>query len=380
MPKQRFGLGRGLDALIPDDSPAAASMNGNGGNSTSTPLETSLALSAPQEVPIAAISPNPYQPRAPLTDDEAMLELAASIQEYGLLQPLLVTTSGGRGAPYQLIAGERRWRAAQLAGLERVPVVIKEATNQQMLEMALVENLQRADLNPLEAARGYQMLIDEYGLTQEEVADRVGRARPTVANTLRLLQLPEAVRMKLITNPDTFTEGHARAVLSIPDDEQRIQMANQIIAQTLTVREAEELARKHNQSSLLLTPDRRGGKARPQSYDTKLLEEEFMRAVQLKVRLQRTVKGKGSLTLYFASEDQLQLLYQWLVAANAARDGGGFDLNTLAGMNAALGNGMAPGLHGANGSNGLNGAHSTGDAAEADDTADESFDVTFEDD
>lgn len=376
MPKQRFGLGRGLDALIPDAVPAPAP--------TTTPLETSLALSALQEVPVEAISPNPYQPRAPLTEDDAMLELAASIQEHGLLQPLLVTTAGAsaQGASYVLIAGERRWRAAQLAGLDRVPVVVKEATNQQMLELALVENLQRADLNPLEAARGYQMLIDEYGLTQDEVADRVGRARPTVANTLRLLQLPEPVRMKLITNPDTFTEGHARAVLSIPDDDQRIEATNHIIAKGLSVREAEELARRLNQKSLLLTPDRRGGKARPQNYETKLLEDEFTRAVQLKVRLQRTTKGKGSLTLYFANEEQLQLLYQWLVAANSAHEAGmlggvpgGFDVNALAGMHAALRNGATNGAHGMNGSSLLNGAERT----EESDAGDEAYDVMFED-
>lgn len=360
MPKQRFGLGRGLDALIPGASPVT----------TDRAFETQLSMSALHEIPVAAIVPNPYQPRAEITEDEALLELAASIQEYGLLQPLLVTTaaSNGHGTTYQLIAGERRWRAARLAGLETVPVVIKEATSQQMLEMALVENLQRSDLNPLEAARGYQMLIDEYGLTQDEVADRVGRARPTVANTLRLLQLPEQVRAKLVTNPDTFTEGHARAVVSITDDEQRIQATNQIIAQGLSVRQAEELARRYRQASLLLTPDRRGGKARPQSYETTQLEQEFTRAVQLKVRLQRTTKGKGSLTLYFANEDQLQRLYQWLVASNQSAGEytlGGINLSDLAGMNAALGNGAA------------NGVDHARDEAEA---PDESFDVTFEDD
>src|SRR5579859_3605206 len=156
MPKQRFGLGRGLDALIPGSAPA----------SDDAVFASQIAPSAMHEVPVAAISPNPYQPRAPMIEDEALLELAASIQEYGLLQPLLVTAAerNENGAPYQLIAGERRWRAAQLAGLDTVPVVIKEATSQQVLEMALVENLQRTDLNPLEAAQGYQMLVDEYGL------------------------------------------------------------------------------------------------------------------------------------------------------------------------------------------------------------------------
>ncbi|HEV7126501.1 MAG TPA: ParB/RepB/Spo0J family partition protein, partial [Ktedonobacterales bacterium] len=298
MPKQRTGLGRGIDALIPDNLPMA----------DDSYLDTSLPPTGIFEIPIGAVALNPQQPRAPLVEDDALLELAASIQEYGLLQPVLVTISGTDedGTRYQLIAGERRLHAAQLAGLERVPAVIKEATPQLMLEMALVENLQRTDLNPLEEAQGYVMLIEEYGLTQEAVAQRVGRNRVTISNTIRLLQLPERVRGWLLTNPQTFSEGHARAVLQINGEDERIQAAQQIIAQEMSVRAAEELARRYNEASMLLTADRRGGKSRPQSYETKALEDEFTRAVQLKVRLQRTTRGKGSLTLYFSNEEQLQ--------------------------------------------------------------------------
>src|SRR5215467_14197740 len=177
MPKQRFGLGRGLDALIPGASIVP----------DDTPLDTSLANSAIFEVPVAAIAPNPLQPRLAVSEDDPQLqELATSIGEFGLLQPLLLTLDGQDeyGPRYRLIAGERRWRAAQLAGLEAVPAIIREATPQQMLEMALVENLQRTDLNPLEEAQGYLMLIEEYGLTQEQVAERLGRNRATVANTI----------------------------------------------------------------------------------------------------------------------------------------------------------------------------------------------------
>ena len=218
-------------------------------------------------MPVDAISPNPLQPRAPLGDDEQLRELAESIQNYGLLQPLLVAVeSEDEDEPrYQLIAGERRWRAARLAGLDYVPVVIREVTPQLMLEMALVENLQRTDLNALEEAQGYLMLIEEYGLTQEQVAERIGRNRATVANTIRLLQLPDEVREALITMPKVFTEGHARAVLQINGEAERIAAMKLIIAQKMSVRAAEELARRYNEAALQLSADRRGGATRAQS-------------------------------------------------------------------------------------------------------------------
>ncbi len=369
MPKQRFGLGRGLDALIPGTTTL----------SDDSSLDTSLSSSALFEVPVDAITPNPQQPRAPMGDDEQLVQLADSIQEYGLLQPLLVKMIGAEDGDthYQLIAGERRWRAAQLAGLDRVPAVIKDATPQLMLEMALVENLQRADLNPLEEAQGFVTLIEEYHLTQEDVAQRVGRNRATVANTIRLLQLPDEVREALITMPKVFTEGHARAVLQINGDAQRIHATKQIIAQKMSVRQAEELARRYNEASLQLTADRRGGKARPQSYDTQVLEQEFTRAVQMKVRLQRTTKGKGSLTLFFTNEDQLQHLYQWLVQARMGGAGGaGFDtmnaldLSAFADITGQMGDGAPNGTSSSDSANGSGNGHSS---------ADDLFDVTFED-
>ena len=321
MPKQRFGLGRGLDALIP----GSMSLPGASVVSDETPMDTSLSNSALFEVPVSSISPNPQQPRMPLGDDEQLLELAASIQEFGLLQPLLVTLEDDDDEQphYQLIAGERRWRAAQIAGLERVPVIIRDATPQLMLEMALVENLQRTDLNPLEEAQGYRMLIDDYQLTQEQVADRVGRKRTTVANTLRLLQLPDQVREALLTMPKVFTEGHARAVLQINGEAERVDAMKMIVAQGMNVRQAEELARRYNAVALRLTPDRRGARVHQQTYETRQLEEEFTQAVEMKVRLQRNNKGKGSLTLFFSNEEQLQRLYDRLVAQGAISDGNG---------------------------------------------------------
>jgi ParB family transcriptional regulator, chromosome partitioning protein len=262
----------------------------------------------------------------PLGDDAQMLELAASIQEYGLLQPVLVTFDGpdNQGNPrYQLIAGERRWRAAQLAGLDTIPAVIREATPQLMLEMALVENLQRTDLNPLEEAQGYMTLIEEYLLTQDEIAARVGRDRTTIANTVRLLQLPDEVRDALVTMPKAFTEGHARAVLQINGDAERIAATKQIIAQSMSVRGAEELARRYNEASLRLTPDRHGARVRVQSYETRQLEEDFTRACEMKVRLQRSTKGNGSVTFFFTNDDQLNTLYERLVRTINAQIVGG---------------------------------------------------------
>lgn len=332
MPKQRFGLGRGLDALIP-----GASLADVAPLSADTPLDSSLSPSAVFEAPIDAISPNPQQPRAIVDDDPQLRELAASIREYGLLQPLLVTISGedDHGPLFQLIAGERRWRASRMAELRSVPVVIREATPQLMLEMALIENLQRTDLNPLEEAQGYLMLMEEYGLTQELVAQRIGRNRATIANTVRLLQLPEEVREALVTMPRAFTEGHARAVLQINGDAARISAMKMIIARGMSVRESEELARRMNERALGMANDRRGSVTRTQSTETRTLEEEFTRAIEMKVRLQRTTRGKGQLTLYFTNEEQLQTLYSRLVGASRAEHNG-HDIYALMDGNGAL--------------------------------------------
>jgi len=321
MPKQRFGLGRGLDSLIPGATAV----------SEETPLDGDVAPAVVFEVPVTAVSPNPAQPRMPMTDDPELLELAASIREHGLLQPvvlMLAQEDDQLGPRYYLIAGERRWRAAQMAGLEAIPAVIRDASPQTMLELALVENLQRTDLNPLEEARGYQMLMEEYRLTQEQIAASVGRNRATVANTIRLLQLPAEVREALIKMPKVFSEGHARAVLQINGDAERILATQKIIAEQMSVRAAEELARRYNENALRLVPDRRGGRVRQQTYETRALEEEFTRAIEMKARLSRSTRGKGSLTLFFTNDDQLQRLYERIVGPDGqlagAHNGGAF--------------------------------------------------------
>lgn len=318
MAKPRHGLGRGLDALIP------------GASAMVSPRQSALSEAGLIELPVHLIIPNPRQPRHPLDDqDEQLRELAESIREHGIIQPIVVTELATQESPlnvwehtspgavtddvprYQIVAGERRWRAARLAGRTTIPAVIKEVTPQQMLELALIENIQRSDLNPIEEAFAYQALIEEYGLTQEEVARRVGKSRVTITNALRLLQLPSAIREKLAARLEDFTPGHARAILRIPRREDQIHAMNQIIAQRLSVRAAEELAERLAQGSPHLAQGKRG--RRQTSPELRVLEEEFRAALAVKVALRRSQRGKGSLTLYFNNEDELQRLYDRIV-------------------------------------------------------------------
>lgn len=285
MSKKR-ALGRGLEALIPS---------------------TDDSYSGLRQVPVDVIAPNPHQPRQRL-DPDALAELAASIREHGLIQPLIVSEAledAPPGCEYQLIAGERRLEAAKLAELERVPVIVKEATPEQMLEMALVENLQRADLNPLEEAAAYQQLSDEFGLTQQEIAEKVGKGRVSVANALRLLRLPDFVKSALANGP--ISEGHARALLGLEDDLEVMKHAlKRVIERRLNVRQTEELVRRLR--TLPASPKAR----RTVSPETRALESEFARALGTKVNLVRSKKG-GRLTIHFYSEEELQALYDRLI-------------------------------------------------------------------
>ena len=288
----RRGLGKGLAALIP-----------------TAPTELTEATTAiAHEVPVGAIAPNPRQPRQK-QDPAALQELADSIREHGLIQPLIVTAATldqqAAGVQYQLIAGERRWTAARLAGLRAVPVIVKEATPQQMLELALVENIQRADLSPLEEATAYRQLIDEFGLTQEEVAVRVGKSRVTVANVVRLLRLPDEAKAALLE--DQITEGHARALLGIEAPKTMIRLLRAVIRRGLNVRQTEELVRRQAleaQPKVKETP----------SPDTIALEGRFREALGTKVRLFRSKKG-GKLVIHFYSEEELQAIYDAIIGS-----------------------------------------------------------------
>jgi ParB family chromosome partitioning protein len=277
MPGDRRGLGKGLEALIPSAPGVGV-----------------------KEVDVESIVPNPRQPRQSL-DPESLQELASSIREQGLVQPLVVTEAAGG---YQLLVGERRWRAAKLAGLDVVPVVVRDVSPQQRLELALVENLQREDLNPLETASAYQQLVDEFGLTQQQVADKVGKNRVTVTNTLRLLKLPTEVKQALLQGQ--ITEGHARSLLRLPSQNDQLRVLKAVLKGALSVRQTEQLVRR-----LAEEPKQ---KTRPAEKPPELraLEDDFRRALGTKVSLSRGRKG-GKLVIYFYSEEELRAIHDLIV-------------------------------------------------------------------
>jgi ParB family chromosome partitioning protein len=279
-------LGRGLAALIPQ---AVASTPG------------------PAEIPIDRIERNPHQPRTAF-EEGTLGELAASIAAHGVLQPIIVTeTIDG----YRLVAGERRLRAAQLAGLERIPAVIRQATEQDQLELALVENLQRADLNPMEAARAYCELRDQFGLTNEAIAERVGKARPTISNTLRLLDLQPEVQRAIETGQ--ISEGHGRAMLGLAATGQHELLAL-AIARGLSVRQVEELARRFR--DFAEGGGRRPRAARAVDAEIERVEDDLRRALGTKVRLARSRRG-GRIIIEWYSDEELGRLYERLTGGNA---------------------------------------------------------------
>lgn len=282
-PDRQSGLGRGLAALIPQ-------RNGEPG---------------PTEVPISRIQPNPLQPRRHM--DQAELEaLAASIAEHGVLLPVLVTqTLDG----YQLIAGERRFRAAQLAGLERIPVVIRQVADRDQLELALVENLQREDLNPIEEAYAFRQLIDEFGMTQEGVAARVGRARSTIANTLRLLDLDERIHAYIVEG--RLTEGHGRALGGLPADQQA-RVAEIVLERDLSTRETEELVRRLREPKAV-APVTVVASRDP---DLERVEDDLRRSLGTKVTLAKSRKG-GRIIIEYYSDEELGQLYDRLIGGAA---------------------------------------------------------------
>jgi len=272
------GLGRGLGALIP---------------------RAAVGL---RDIPVDSILPNPLQPRTQF-DEQELEDLAQSIREHGLLQPVLV--SQRRDGTFQLITGERRWRAAQLAGMPSIPAMVKEATPQASLEMALVENIQRRDLNPLEEAHAFRQLIDEHGLTQEKLGQRIGKSRVAVTNTLRLLQLPEPVREALASG--SITEGHARAILMANGETQRLLLLERVLADHLSVRDTEALAREMNAPSA-----RTHAAEAVTDPDVERLEDAFRQALGTRVRLLKGRRG-GRLVIHFFSDDELQGIYEAIV-------------------------------------------------------------------
>jgi ParB family transcriptional regulator, chromosome partitioning protein len=279
---RKGGLGKGLGALIP---PGAAEGLGAGGY---------------QELPVSTIQPNRYQPREHF-GEEQLSALADSIREVGVLQPVLVRPADDG---YELIAGERRWRAARRAGLQAIPALIRTTDDASALEHALVENVHRADLNALEEAAAYQQLIEDFGLTHEQVAARVGRSRVAITNTLRLLQLPPAIQ-KMIQD-DTLKGGHARALLGTPDRAFQEQLARRVVSEGLSVRAVEDSVRAHV-GDAKRAPSTAPGQLRPPG----LLELEELLGDYLETRVKITVGGKqGKITVSFADLEDLERLYR----------------------------------------------------------------------
>ena len=276
MPKERGGLGRGLGALIPS------------GTTTQGGL---------LEIDLDRITPNPRQPRTAM-DEAALAELADSIREHGILQPLIVTHAG---SGYTLVAGERRWRAARAAGLRTVPALVKDTTPRQLLELALVENIQRQELNPLEEASAYQQLVEEHSLKQDEVAHRVGKSRSAVANSLRLLKLPPEAKLALAEG--RITEGHARGILALPTLEQQLKLLAAILAGNFTVRQSEEAARRGSRKQNPLDSIKAAEIAE--------VEERLRELLRTKVELHRGKKG-GRLVIHFYYDEELEGIFQAL--------------------------------------------------------------------
>jgi ParB family chromosome partitioning protein len=278
-------LGRGLGALIPQRTAGGVAV---------------------VDVPLARVQPNPHQPRRRM-DETGLEELAASIREHGVLQPVLVTeTLDG----YQLIAGERRVRAARLAGLDNVPALIRQLADRDQLEIALVENVQRADLDPIDEALAYRQLIDEFGLTQDNVADRVGKARSTVANTLRLLELHPDVQAAI--GDGRLTEGHGRALGGLGVEGQG-HVLGTVLEQGLSVRQTEELVRRLRESRAAATETPAPRRLDP---DLERVEEDLRRRLGTKVSLSRSRKG-GRIVIEYYSDEELSRLYERLIGGTA---------------------------------------------------------------
>jgi ParB family chromosome partitioning protein len=301
---KKGGLGRGLGALIPQVTqgvgPAKASPRSQDEVDSST-NEISPALATLAEVPINSISPNPRQPRQ-IFDEESLAELTHSIREVGLLQPPVVRQIGAN--QYELVMGERRWRACQAAGLTTMPVIIKQTGDDALLRDALLENLHRSQLNPLEEAAAYDQLLKDFGCTHEELADQIGRSRPQISNTIRLLKLPASVQRKVAAG--VLSAGHARAILGLADINAMEQLANRVVSEGLSVRATEEIV-------AFGVDDKKARKKNPKPFSPRLNEisERLSDRYETRVRIELG-KRKGKMTIEFASIDDLERILSLL--------------------------------------------------------------------
>ena len=299
MPIKKKGLGKGLDSLIPDNK----SMKSVTSEKTVESKEDAAAKSGVQVMKINEVEPNRDQPRKNF-DEDALLELSDSIKQFGVLQPLLVRK---RKDYYEIIAGERRWRAAKLAGVKEVPVIENEYTDQEILEIGLIENIQREILNPIEEAIAYKRLLEEFNLKQDEVAERVSKSRTAVTNSMRLLKLSDKVQQMIID--DMISTGHARALLAIDDPELQYTLANKIFDEKLSVRETEKLVKE------IKNPKKpKEKKPVANSFIYQDLEEKMKSVFGTKVSIASKGKGKGKIEIEYYSDDELEHLFDMMMS------------------------------------------------------------------
>ena len=306
MTVKKGGLGKGLDSLIPSGAPK------NKKNITEEKkqpvkvvekvVEKIVEKPVEMKMKITEVEPNREQPRKNF-DEDALLELAESIKQFGVLQPLLVQKKDDY---YEIIAGERRWRAAKLAGIKEVPIIVKDYTDQEIVEISLIENIQRENLNPIEEAMAFKRLLQEFQLKQDEVAERVSKSRTAVTNSMRLLKLSPRVQQMIID--DMISTGHARALLAIDDEEQQFILANKIFDEKLSVRETEKLVKA------LKNPKKEVKKEKPEhTFIYENIEEQIKNIMGTKVSVNQKANGKGKIEIEYYSEEELERIYDLLM-------------------------------------------------------------------
>ena len=299
MAVKKKGLGKGLDSLIPDKPLKTTTTN------TSTPLEDNKSDTGERMMKINMVEPNREQPRKNFEED-ALLELADSIKQFGVLQPLLVRK---RKDYFEIIAGERRWRAAKMAGVKEVPVIVKDYTEQEIVEISLIENIQRENLNPIEEAMAFKKLLEEFNLKQDEVAERVSKSRTAVTNSMRLLKLDEKVQQMIID--DMISTGHARALLAIDDHEQQYILANKIFDEKLSVRETEKLIKE------LKNPKKpKEKKIIENQFVYTDLAEKLKEVMGTKVSIASKGKSKGKIEIEYYSDSELERVFDLMMSVN----------------------------------------------------------------
>lgn len=303
MAVKRGGLGKGLDSLIPDHKPKANTSKEKTSAQASVKEKATMPVLGEQKVKITKVEPNRAQPRKNF-DEDSLIELADSIRQFGVLQPLLVQKKGDY---YEIIAGERRWRAAKMAGLKEVPVIVREYSHQEMVEIALIENIQRENLNPIEEAQAFKRLLEEFQLKQDEVAERVSKSRTAVTNSMRLLKLDEKVQQMIID--DMISTGHARTLLAIEDKEQQYILANKIFDEKLSVRDTEKLVKA------LKTPKKeKPKKDNSNDFIYRDLEEKMRTVIGTKVSVNQKSKGKGKIEIEYYSDEELEHIFEMIMS------------------------------------------------------------------